>query len=152
MYRHQEMCRIILIDYGFIDGLLHKAAVTHDLIEDIKDFDTQLILNCDKDGPEVLKLILEVSRRPGESKKDFLSRIYNEGSDNACLIKAADRIHNLSDCQFLMDKNFISNLCDESEQYVIPIAKRVCNDMVTEMTDLIKQARKLLTYLTKDEQ
>ena len=146
-FRHQALSRIILIDYGFIDDILHKAAMIHDLVEDIEDLNHNLIINCDADGPEVYKLVLEVSRRRGESKEEFLSRIYNEGSDKACLIKAADRIANLSDCQFLMDRDFISRLCDESERYVIPIAARVCNDMVTEMKDLIVRARMLISVL-----
>ena len=146
-FRHQAMSRIILIDYGFMDGILHKAALIHDLVEDLEDFNHQLIIDCDEDGPRVYKLVLEVSRRPGESKTDFLKRIYIEGSDNACLIKAADRIANLSDCQFLMEKSFIARLCEESERYVIPIAERVCKDMVTEIADLIAHARKVLSAL-----
>ena len=148
-FRHQALSRIILIDYGFIDGILHKAALVHDLVEDLEGFNHRLIIDCDEDGPEVYKLVLEVSRRKGESKTDFLSRIYNEGSDRACLIKAADRIANLADCQFLMDRAFIARLCDESERYVIPITARVCADMVTEIKDLISHARKLLSILEK---
>jgi len=147
LYRHQEATRIILMDYGFFDRILHKAAVVHDCVEDIEGFNHRLIIDCDHDGAEVYKLVLEVSRRAGESKPDFLSRIYNEGSDRACLIKSADRIANLSECQFLFDRAFISKLCDESERYVIPAAERVCLDMVREISDLIGHARKLLPII-----
>jgi len=146
-FRHQAMSRIILIDYGYIDGILHKAALIHDLIEDLEDLDHKLIINCDEDGPMVYNLVLEVSRRGGESKTDFLNRILNEGSDKACLIKSADRIANLADCQFLLDRDFITRLCDESERCVIPIAARVCKDMVREMQDLISHARRMLAAL-----
>ena len=145
--RHQGMTMLILKDYGFIDAILLKASLVHDLIEDIEGFNPQLIIDCDDDGADVLSLVLEVTRRIGESKTDFLKRIYNEGSEKACLLKAADRIANLSECQFLMDIDFIKRLCDESEQYVIPIAKRVCKDMVTELTDLIHHARRLLPVM-----
>ena len=148
-FRHQALSRIILIDYGFIDGVLHKAALIHDMVEDLEDFNHRLIVDCDQDGPQVYKLVLEVSRRAGESKTEFLGRIYNEGSDKACLIKAADRIANLSDCQFLMDRAFISRLCEESERYILPIAARVCADMVTEINDLIAHARRLLLFMEK---
>ena len=146
-FRHMAATRDILIDYGHIDEVLHKAALVHDLLEDLEGFDHNLIINCDHDGPEVYKLVVEVTRRPGESKTDFLKRIYNEGSDKACLIKSADRIANLCDVMFLMEKEFISRICEESEEYVLPIASRVCNDMCIEIKDLITRARWLLTVL-----
>ena len=147
-FRHQAQSMMILIDYGLIDAILLKAALVHDHLEDLRgDFNHKLIIDCDQDGQDVYELVLEVSKRSEESKIEFLKRILNEGSDKACLLKAADRIANLSDCQFLMDKMFISRLCDESEQYVLPMAKRVCLDMVAEITDLIFKARQLLPAL-----
>jgi GTP pyrophosphokinase len=147
-FRHQMQTMTILIDYGFIDGVLLKGAIIHDILEDLDGFNHKLIIDCDKeDGPVVYNLVLEVSRYPEENKVDFLKRIYNEGSDRACLLKAADRIANLSDCQFLMDRDFINRLCDESEEYVIPIAERVCIDMVTEITHLITRARGMVSVL-----
>jgi len=146
-FRHMVATRDILIDYGHIDEVLHKAALVHDLLEDLWDFDHNLIINCDHDGPEVYKLVVEVTRTPFESKIDFLKRIYHDGSDKACLIKGADRIANLCDVMFLMEKDFISRLCDESEEYVLPITDRVCHDMGVEIRDLIARARLLLTLL-----
>ena len=146
-FRHMAATRDILIDYGFIDGVLHKAALVHDLLEDINEFDHQLIINCDQDGPEVYKLVVEVTRQPHETKSDFLTRIYDQGSDNACLIKAADRISNLCEVMFLMENDFIKRVCDESEKYVLPIASRVCSDMCVEIKDLIGKARWLLSVL-----
>ena len=146
-FRHMAATRDILIDYGHIDEILHKAALVHDLLEDLDGFDHQLIINCDHDGPEVYKLVMEVTKLPWESKIDYLNRIYEDGSERACLIKAADRIANLSYVMFLMEQDFIQRLCDESEEYVLPIASRVCNDMCTEISDLITKARWLLTVL-----
>ena len=48
MFRHQIDTFAILLDYGYIDGVLLKAACVHDTIEDIPDFDKNLIINCDK--------------------------------------------------------------------------------------------------------
>ena len=39
------------------------------------DFDSNLIINCDSEGPEVYKLVLEVTKQQGEPKNDFLRRI-----------------------------------------------------------------------------
>jgi len=146
-FRHMAATRDILIDYGHIDEVLHKAALVHDLLEDLDEFDHHLIINCDRDGPEVYKLVVEVTRTHMETKVDFLKRIYETGSDKACLIKGADRIANLCDVMFLMDNDFIKRLCDESEEYIIPITDRVCQDMGVEIRDLIFRARLMLTRL-----
>ena len=61
MFRHQMDTLAILIDYGYIDSVLLKASVIHDTVEDIKGFDQNTIVNVDEEGPEVLKLVLEVT-------------------------------------------------------------------------------------------
>ena len=43
MFRHQIDTLAILIDYGYIDSVLLKASCVHDTIEDIPDFDSNLI-------------------------------------------------------------------------------------------------------------
>ena len=72
MFRHQMDTLAILIDYGYIDSVLLKASVVHDTVEDIKDFDRNLILNADDEGEEVLNLVLEVTRGENETKKEFI--------------------------------------------------------------------------------
>lgn len=143
-FRHMAETRDILIDYGHIDSILHKAALVHDLCEDLQDFDHNLIINADEDGPEVYKLVLEVTKKQSESKATFLTRILNEGSEKACLIKAADRIANLIDIGLMTDIGFISRYCDESEAYVLPISDKVDPDMSTEIRDLITSRRNLI--------
>ena len=44
MFRHQIDTMATLIDYGYIDSVLLKASVIHDLVEDIPDFDRNLII------------------------------------------------------------------------------------------------------------
>jgi GTP pyrophosphokinase len=151
-FRHQVETRAILIDYGHISPILHKAALTHDLIEDLPGFDVNLLLNADSDGPAVYGLVMEVTRQTGESKPDFLRRIYEQGSRNAKLIKCADRISNMIalGLGLNIELSFIRRYCDETEEYIIPIAKDVDLDMCTELTDLIVSRRKLLT-LAVDE-
>ena len=146
-FRHMAQTRNILIDYGHIDAVLLKAALVHDLVEDIPGFNHQLIINADQDGPDVYQLVLEVSRRPNETKPDFLKRILHTGSDKACLIKAADRIDNLHDIGFTTDYSFIKRYCLESEEYVLPISDRVDKDMSIEIRDLIASRRRLLDAL-----
>ena len=43
MFRHQIDTMGILIDYGYIDSVLLKASVIHDLVEDVPGFDPNLI-------------------------------------------------------------------------------------------------------------
>ena len=44
MFRHQIDTLGILIDYGYIDSVLLKASVIHDLIEDVPGYNHNLIL------------------------------------------------------------------------------------------------------------
>jgi GTP pyrophosphokinase len=145
-FRHQVETRAILIDYGYVDSVLHKAALTHDLIEDLSGFDVNLLLAADAEGPEVYKLVMEVTRSEGESKPDFLRRILETGSSNAKLIKCADRISNMIALGLGLntERAFVERYCDETEQYVLPIACAVDRDMCIELTDLICSRRKLL--------
>jgi GTP pyrophosphokinase len=145
-FRHQVETRAILIDYGYISPVLHKAALTHDLLEDLEGFDVNLLRNADADGPAVYALVMEVTRQGGEKKSDFLRRIYERGSWNAKLIKCADRISNMIalGLGLNIERAFIQRYCTETEEYVLPIARVVDRDMCTELTDLIDSRRKLL--------
>ena len=143
-FRHMNETYGILIDYGHIDSVLLKASIVHDLIEDLPGFDHDLIITADKEGMNVYKLVLEVTKKPNEIKADFLKRIYNEGSRNARLLKSADRIANLKDIGLMSNIDFIRNYCQESETYVLPISDSVDTDMSTEIKDLIESRRRLL--------
>jgi GTP pyrophosphokinase len=146
-FRHQVETRAILIDYGYVNAVLHKAALTHDLLEDLEGFDENLLKTADSDGPAVYDLVMEVTRQRGEKKSDFLRRIYERGSWNAKLIKCADRISNMIALGLGLntEREFIQRYCNETEEYVLPIARMVDRDMCTELTDLISSRRKLLS-------
>ena len=146
-YRHMVDTFAIAINYGHIDNILLKACLVHDLLEDIENFDHNLIITADEDGPEVYKLVMEVSKGPVESKESFLKRIFYEGSNNAMILKASDRIANLKDIGLSINKEFIQRYCSESEKYVLPISDRVDTDMSTEIKHLIESRRKLLVIL-----
>ena len=144
MFRHQIDTLAILIDYGYIDSVLLKASCVHDTIEDIPDFDSNLIINCDNEGPEVYKLVLEVTKQQGEQKNDFLRRIINEGSQKAKILKCADRISNMISLGFVTDPKFIERYCDETEFFILPIALEVDYNMYQELINLIITRRKYL--------
>ena len=144
MFRHQIDTLAILIDYGYIDSVLLKASCVHDTIEDIPDFDSNLIINCDSEGSEVYKLVLEVTKQQGEPKNDFLRRIINEGSQKAKILKCADRISNMISLGFVTDPKFIERYCDETEFFILPIALEVDYNMYQELINLIITRRKYL--------
>lgn len=144
MFRHQIDTLAILIDYGYIDSVLLKASCVHDTIEDIPDFDSNLIINCDSEGPEVYKLVLEVTKQQGEPKNDFLRRIINDGSQKAKILKCADRISNMISLGFVTDPKFIERYCDETEFFILPIALEVDYNMYQELINLIITRRKYL--------
>ena len=144
MFRHQIDTMAILIDYGYIDSVLLKAACVHDVIEDIPVFDHERVKNIDDDGNEVYKLVMEVTKKEGQSKADFLHGIIDEGSQNAKILKCADRISNMISLGFVTNPAFIERYCDETEYFILPIAIEVDYNMYQELINLIITRRKYL--------
>lgn len=144
MFRHQLDTMAILIDYGYIDAVLLKASCVHDVIEDIPGFDHDRVKNIDDDGEEVYKLVMEVTKKEGQSKAEFLHRIIDEGSPNAKILKCADRISNMISLGFVTDPAFIERYCDETEFFILPIAIEVDYNMYQELINLIITRRKYL--------
>jgi (p)ppGpp synthase/HD superfamily hydrolase len=144
MFRHQLDTMAILVDYGYIDSVLLKAAIVHDILEDIPDFNHNTLLSIDYESHAVYELVQEVSKRNGETKADFLVRIREEGSPNAKILKVADRISNMISLGFVNNLEFVERYINETEKYVLPIAQGVSHYMVNELGDLIKSRRKYL--------
>jgi len=139
-FRHAFATLAILIDYHYMDAVLLKASVIHDLIEDVKCTSYDEIRGIDKDGQQVLELVLEVTRRKPENKEEFLRRILMEGSDNAKILKCADRISNLTDLHpDIFDKEYIKNMIADTRKWVVPMAAKVNQDMLFELQDLLKR-------------
>jgi (p)ppGpp synthase/HD superfamily hydrolase len=141
MFRHQIDSMAILIDYGYIDSVLLKASVIHDLVEDVDDLDPDDILQIDDESAAVYRLVLEVTRRPVETKEDFLVRIFRFGSDQAKVLKSADRISNMISLGYVTDSEFVRRYTDETEKYIYPIAGAVNADMLSELRSLVDSRR-----------
>ncbi len=144
MFRHQMDTLAILIDYGYIDSVLLKASVVHDTVEDIPEFDRNLIISADTEGQNVLDLVLEVTRRDGEDKREFLHRILDTGSQKAKILKCADRISNMISLGYVTDPKFIERYCDETEFFLLPMALEVDFNMYQELIGLIMTRRRYL--------
>jgi len=145
-FRHQIATFGILLDYGYTDEILLKASVIHDLIEDCECYDQNKLLSLEN-GKEVLNLVLEVSRREGESKIEFLTRIFETGSKRAKILKSADRISNMIDIGFLSSVKFIEKYIIETKEYILPMTKEVNEFMVYELEDLIISRNRILIDL-----
>jgi len=144
MFRHQLDTMTILIDYGYIDPVLLKASIIHDLIEDIPEYNHNVILAADWEAPRVYELVLEVTKRPGEQKTDFLTRIREHGTEKAKVLKCADRISNMISLGFVTDTHFIEKYTDETANYIFPIAEQVDRDMLFELQCLVDSRRDYL--------
>jgi len=144
MFRHQLDTMSILIDYGYIDSVLLKASVIHDLLEDIPDFNHNTLLSIDFESHAVYNLVKEVTRRNGETKQEFLTRIRETSSHNAKILKVADRISNMISLGFVNNLEFVERYINETEKYVLPIAIEVNHYTVKELEDLVKSRRKYL--------
>jgi len=144
MFRHQIDTMAILMDYGYIDSVLLKASIVHDLIEDIPDFNHNNLLSIDFESHAVYVLVQEVTRRNGETKPEFLTRIRETGSNNAKILKVADRISNMISLGFVNNLEFVNRYINETERYLLPIAAEVSQYMFTELGHLVDSRRKYL--------
>jgi (p)ppGpp synthase/HD superfamily hydrolase len=145
MFRHQLDTMATLIDYGYIDSVLLKASVVHDLLEDVPEFNHNLLLAVDFESHDVYNLVLEVTRYPQETKPEFLTRIKNTGSRHAKILKVADRISNMISLGFVINPEFISRYTEETVQYIFPIAEDVDKSMLGELQSLVESRRKYVS-------
>jgi (p)ppGpp synthase/HD superfamily hydrolase len=151
MFRHQLDTMAVLLDYGYIEPVLLKASIIHDLIEDVPGFNHNLILSIDYESPAVYDLVLEVTRRPGETKPEFLTRVRESGSHYARILKVADRISNMISLGFVNDAAFIKRYTEETAAYIFPIAEAVDKSMLAELESLVNSRCKYLSFLDNVE-
>jgi (p)ppGpp synthase/HD superfamily hydrolase len=144
MFRHQLDTMTILMDYGYIDSVLLKASIIHDLVEDIPEYNRNLILSIDWESPQVYELVLEVTRRAEEGKGEFLTRIRKQGSRNAKILKCADRISNMISLGYVNNSEFITRYTEETALYIFPIAEEIDRNMLFELQCLVESRRAYL--------
>ncbi len=153
-FRHALSTFAILLDYLIIDPVILKAAIIHDLFEDVKQLTSkEEIVNIDSDGPAVYELVMEVTRRcekdKEEPKEEYLKRVLKEGSASAKLIKCADRISNLTDLHTdIFNRNFVKKYLKETKKFIIPMAQEVNKDMLYELKDIVKRREDTVTFLS----
>jgi ClpP class serine protease len=139
-FRHALSTFAILLDYHYMDPVLLKASFIHDVFEDSTSVTAEEITNLDSDGPEVYKLVMEVTRKNEESKDDYLERVLTQGSEKARILKLADRISNLTDLHTdIFDKQFVLKYIEETKKWVIPMAKQLNENMLIELKDIIRR-------------
>jgi (p)ppGpp synthase/HD superfamily hydrolase len=148
-FRHALATMAILIDYKlFEDDILLKAAVIHDLLEDVPETDEQELRQIDEQANQVVDLVLEVTQPKGMTKSSFLKSICDNGSRRAKILKVADRISNLTDLhRDQYSKNKMKKYLNQSEKYVLPMALEVNKNMAVELQDLIDRRRKQMNLV-----
>lgn len=145
-FRHSFATLGILLDYHFTNNaVLLKAALLHDLFEELPETELDEIRQIDSDGQNVVNLVLEVTRSNGETKQEYLTRIVEHGSRNAKILKCADRISNLTDLHRDSHENAkILSYLIQTERFILPMAREVNQDMLIELTDLVSRRRRIL--------
>jgi (p)ppGpp synthase/HD superfamily hydrolase len=151
MFRHQMETLAILLEYSFTNPVLLKASLIHDLIEDgqlVGFHEIDEIQAIDEDGAEVLALVKEVSQQVfqgvKEAKGEFLLRIMLQGSEQAKVLKLADRISNLSTLPLAGDIGFIENYISETKEFIMPYAGKINPAMAQELQNRIESTLKTL--------
>jgi (p)ppGpp synthase/HD superfamily hydrolase len=148
-FRHALATMAILMDYKLFDNyVLLKAAVIHDLIEDVPETNEHELRHIDNQANEVVDLVLEVTRFKGITKANFLKKILEHGSRNAKILKVADRISNLTDLhRDHYSRKKMREYLEQTERYILPMALEVNKNMAVELKDLIKQRRNQMNIL-----
>jgi (p)ppGpp synthase/HD superfamily hydrolase len=156
MFRHQMSTLGILLDYKFIDPVLLKAALIHDLFENatgMPGVSREEIIHIDEDGQAVYNLVMEVTIRlidgVKEPKSDYLTRVMRSGSQKAKILKLADRISNMFALGFVHDEVFIHKYIEETKLYILPYTERINVDMFRELCDLIRDRENKLKSITQ---
>ncbi len=146
-FRHMMATFTILIDYHYTDHVLLKASLIHDLFEDIPETNKTEILAL-ADGSKVVSLVEEVTKSPDVTKEEYLLKILNHGSQEAKILKVADRISNLTDLHLdVIIEEKMANYLVQSMNYIYPMALEVNKDMALEVKDLVeRRALFLETY------
>ncbi len=154
MFRHQIATLGILLDYKYIDPVLLKAAVIHDLFEDapgMPGVNRDEIIAIDPDGPAVYELVMEVTIRLSdghrEPKSTYLKRILETGSPRAKILKLADRISNMTSLGFVHEERFIRKYLAETREMVLPYAQAINRNMFLELSDLVADREEKLALL-----
>jgi len=152
-FRHCFSTLGILLDYKYYnDSILLKACLLHDLLEDLPETQVDEIRWIDGESHKVVELVMEVTKRKEETKIQYLQRVLSAGSKNAMLLKCADRISNLTDLhRDTHTEQKISDYLDQTEQFVIPMARQVNADMVIELTDLVSKRREILRMMNDEK-
>ena len=140
-FRHSFSTLGILLDYKYYtDSVLLKASLLHDFLEDLTETTVDEIREIDSEGQQVVQLVLEVTRQKGETKPQYLQRVFNTGSRNALILKCADRISNLTDLhRDTHSRQKISSYLKQTETYVFPMAEKVNHNMLKELKDLVSR-------------
>ena len=154
-FRHCMASMIILIDYHFIDNVMLKASIIHDLFEDFEPADPDSIKSVDKDGEEVLNVVTELTHdKKKETKDEYFQRLVSNSSSKAKIVKLADRISNLTDLHlFVFTKKKTEEYLKETEKYILPMLeqllasdipenqKKMAGEMKKEILDLVEIRR-----------
>ena len=145
-FRHSFSTLGILLDYRYFnDSVLLKASLLHDFLEDIAETTVDEIKGIDHDSQQVVQLVLEVTRKKEETKEQYLQRVHNNGSRNALILKCADRISNLTDLhRDTHSDQKIADYLDQTEEFVVPMAKKVSPHMKKELEDLVSRRREII--------
>ncbi|HPT13462.1 MAG TPA: hypothetical protein PK796_01635 [Bacteroidales bacterium] len=143
-FRHCMAAMIILIDYHFIDSVMLKASITHDLLEDSDKVTPAELMLIDDDSPAVLALVNELTHNKlTETKEEYFDRLVNNSSPQAKIVKLADRISNLTDLHlFVFSKEKTEHILEQTEEFIYPMIENLLGSGLPEKQAMMVQEMK----------
>jgi GTP pyrophosphokinase len=144
-FRHCMAAMAILIDYHFVDSIILKASIIHDLLEDFSSANKDEIRQVDEEGEKVLELVIELTRdMKKETKKEYLERLIRHSSPQAKIVKLADRISNLTDLHmFVFTKEKNESYLKQTEEFIYPMIDELLkSNLPEEQKTMIREMHK----------
>jgi (p)ppGpp synthase/HD superfamily hydrolase len=149
-FRHCLATMTILMDYHFIDSVLLKTAIVHDILEDTDKVSPEELLKIDRDGPAVVELVKQLSHNSRiQTKEEYLESLFH-GSSKAKIVKLADRISNLTDLHlFVFSKEQTEDYIRQTQKFIFPLVESLLSsDIPGEQKIMINEMGKELHDLT----
>ena len=111
-----------LVSLGVEDEEILTIAILHDIIEDTKLEKEDLLKDFNESVVESIELL---TKKENVDLDEYYKNIFF--NPKACVVKIADRCHNISTMYFFNEDKMI-NYIKETEKYIIPLCSEVSNN------------------------
>ena len=112
---------IELLNRGIRNSNILTSAILHDILEECSPIVNELFLTDAWINSITLDSIIALTKEKGYNKEEYYQRI--KENEIACIVKLADRLHNLGTMSGSFDLKRTEKYLKETKEEILPIAK-----------------------------